>query len=99
MSSVPVALVVAALVPVGPVVAAGVSTALVPVLGAELTVPRVPAGAVSEATVAIGACNPRRMAVATKPYVAPTWIQISVSEDAGQYFFASSERRSTGREE
>ena len=39
------------------------------------------------------------MAVAANPYVAPTRIQISVSEDAGQYLSASSDRRSTGSEE
>jgi len=42
----------------------------------------------SEPTVAIDPHNPKRMAVAANPYLAPTRIQISVSEDGGRNWSA-----------
>lgn len=89
VSIVPVALVVAGLVALGPVAAAGVYPAAALVLSTEHTVLPVPAGAMSEATVAIDPHNPRRMAVAANPYLSPTRIQIGISEDAGQHWSSS----------
>jgi hypothetical protein len=83
-----VALVVAGLVALGPGAAAGVNPAAALVLSTEHTVLPVPAGAMSEPTVAIDPHNPRRMAVAANPYLSPTRIQISISEDGGQNWSA-----------
>ncbi|MHB8275194.1 MAG: hypothetical protein ACYDC9_10595 [Dermatophilaceae bacterium] len=81
--------VVAGLVALGPVAAAGVPPDPAAVLSTEHTILPVPAGTMAEPTVAIDPHNPRRMAVAADPYLEPTRIQISVSEDAGQSWSAS----------
>lgn len=48
-----------------------------------------PAGAAAEPNVAIDPHNPRRMAVAGNPYLAPTRIQVATSDDAGQHWSAA----------
>lgn len=88
VSVVPAALVVAGLVALHPVAAASATPVPAPVLSTAHTILRVPAGAMSEPTVAIDPHNPRRMAVAANPYLKPARIQISVSKDGGQNWSA-----------
>ena len=89
VSIVPAALVVAGLVALGPVAAAGASPVPAPVLSTEHTILPVSAGAMAEPTATIDPHNPKRMAVAANPYLKPARIQISVSEDGGRNWSAA----------